>query len=289
VIALAAYGLSSRLRQTAHRNLRLAMPDLDAAQRARIVKGVFLNLGTLLGEFSQFQKLTPESISDLVVYDGLENYQKAAEYGRGVLFLTGHFGNWELCALAHGLYGNKLNFLMRPLDNPILDRLISHYRSLSGNRTIDKNNAVKPVLKALNDAQAVGFLVDVNTLADQGVFCDFFGTQACSTSGLAVFALRTGAPVVPGFMLWDETLGKYRLRFDPEIELARTGDFKEEVSINTAKFTKVIEDYARRYPEQWLWIHKRWKTRPEGEPDIYSKTMPLTTRQPSVKVEIQKV
>jgi Kdo2-lipid IVA lauroyltransferase/acyltransferase len=286
-LAFLAYILDGKLRRTAHQNLSLALPNLSARQRGRIVRGVFRNLGNLLGEFSQFGKLTHETIKDLVTYDGLENYETAASTGRGVLFLTGHFGNWELCAFAHGLFGNKLNFLMRPIDNPLLDGMIDHYRSLSGNRTIDKNNSVKPVLKALAGGEAVGFLIDVNTLPDQGVFCDFFGIPACSTSGLAVFALRTGAPVVPGFLLWDENLGKYKLRFDPEIEVVRTGDFKEEVAINTAKFTRVIEDYARRYPEQWLWIHRRWKTRPEGEPDLYSRTPATTPNRPSIKVGVE--
>lgn len=286
-VAFLAYILDGKLRRTAHQNLTLALPDLPRRKRGQIVRGVFRNLGNLLGEFSQFGKLTHETIGDLVIYDGFENYQRAAGAGRGVLFLTGHFGNWELCAFAHGLFGNKLNFLMRPIDNPLLDRMIDRYRSLSGNRTIDKNNSVKPVLKALAGGEAVGFLIDVNTLSDQGVFCDFFGIPACSTSGLAVFALRTGAPVVPGFLLWDDNLRKYKLRFDPEIEIIRTGDFKEEVAINTAKFTRVIEDYARRYPEQWLWIHRRWKTRPEGEPDLYSSAPVASPNHRSIKVGVE--
>jgi KDO2-lipid IV(A) lauroyltransferase len=130
-------------------------------------------------------------------------------------------------------------------------------------------------------------LIDVNTVTDQGVFCDFFGIPACSTTGLAVFALRTGAPVIPGFLIWDERLKKHRLRFDPEIPLTKTGDFKEEIRINTARFTKVIEDYARRHPEQWLWIHKRWHTRPEGEPNLYKTTKGPTAENVSIKVEVE--
>jgi KDO2-lipid IV(A) lauroyltransferase len=201
--------------------------------------------------------------------------------------LTGHVGSWELCAFAHGVYGHPLSFLVRPLDNPLLDRIVGRYRGLSGNRTIDKNKAVKPVLEILRRGQDVGLLIDANTLPDQGVFCDFFGTPACSTTGLAVFALRADAPVVPGFLVWDEELQKHRLRFDPEIPLIRTGDFKEEVKLNTARFTKVIEEYARRYPEQWLWIHKRWHTRPENEPDLYGNEVSSFNRGASVKVEVQ--
>lgn len=284
LLAIAAYHLHGRLRRVGYRNLALAMPELDPAERRVIVRRVFMNLGRLLGEFSQLPKITRQNISNLVEYDGLENYKRASERGRGVLMLTGHIGAWELCAFAQGVYGHPLSFLVRPLDNPLLDRLISHYRELSGNRTIDKNRAVKPVLENLRRGQDVGLLIDVNTLPDQGVFCDFFGTPACSTTGLAVFALRADAPVVPGFLIWDERLRKHHLRFEPEIPLIRTGDFKEEVMLNTARFAKVIEEYARRYPDQWLWVHKRWHTRPEGEPDLYSSE---GIKGSSVKIEVQ--
>lgn len=245
------------------------MPELSADQRRAIVKRVFGNLGRLLGEFSQFPKISRRNIAKLVEYDGFENYERASKRGRGVLLLTGHIGAWELCAFAQGVYGHPLSFLVRPLDNPLLDRMISRYRERSGNSTINKNRAVKPVLEVLRQGRDVGLLIDANTLSDQGVFCDFFGIPACSTTGLAVFALRAEAPVVPGFLIWDERLKKHHLRFEPEIPLIRTGDFKEEVSLNTARFTKVIEDYARRYPDQWLWVHKRWHTRPEGEAGLY--------------------
>ena len=287
LIAIAAYYLHGRLRRVGYRNLALAMPELGRAERRVIVRKVFINLGRLLGEFSQFPKITPQNISGLVEYDGLENYTRASDRGRGVLMLTGHVGAWELCAFAQGVYGHPLSFLVRPLDNPLLDRMVSRYRELSGNRTIDKNRAVRTVLEILKAGQDVGLLIDANTMPDQGVFCDFFGTPACSTTGLAVFALRAEAPVVPGFLIWDERLRKHRLRFEPEIPLIRTGDFKEEVMLNTTRFTKVIEDYARRYPDQWLWIHKRWHTRPPGEPDLYSGEENIQNRSSSVKIEAQ--
>lgn len=287
LIAGAAYRLHGRLRRVGYRNLTLAMPSLTHDEQRIIVREVFTNLGRLLGEFSQFPKITQQNISKVVVYDGLENYIRASERGRGVLMLTGHVGAWELCAFAHGAYGYPLSFLVRPLDNPLLDRMISHYRELSGNRTIDKNSAVRPVLEVLRRGKDVGLLIDVNTLPDQGEFCDFFGTPACSATGLAVFALRTDAPVVPGFLIWDEGLGKHRLRFEPEVPLIRTGDFKQEVRLNTALFTKVIEDYARRYPGQWLWVHKRWHTRPHGEPDLYNTEKGERGGSSSVKIEVQ--
>jgi Kdo2-lipid IVA lauroyltransferase/acyltransferase len=287
LIAGTAYYLHGRLRRVGYRNLALALPKLSPVERRAIVRGVFTNLGRLLGEFSQFPKITKQNITELVEYEGLENYKRASERGRGVLMLTGHIGAWELCAFAHGIYGHPLSFLVRPLDNPLLDRMISNYRELSGNHTINKNKAVKPVLEILRRGQDVGLLIDANTLPDQGVFCDFFGIPACSTTGLAVFALRADAPVVPGFLIWDGQSNRHRLRFEPEIPLIRTGDFKEEVMLNTARFTKVIEDYARRYPDQWLWIHKRWHTRPEGDRDLYSRDDGNLDRSSPVKYEVQ--
>jgi KDO2-lipid IV(A) lauroyltransferase len=269
ILSSAGYYVNARLRRTAHINLRLAMPEISPVERSAIVRSTFQNMGRLLAEFSQFPRITPENIGRFVTYDGFEHYHRAAEQGCGVLFLTGHFGAWELCAFAHGAYGYPLNFLTRPLDNPLIDKLIASYRTLSGNRPIDKNNAVRPVMEALRRREAVGFLIDVNTLPESGVFCDFFGAAACSTTGLAVFALRTEAPVVPGFLIWDEKLKKHRLEFAPEVPLIRTGDFKQDVLLNTGRFTKIIEDWIRRYPDQWLWVHKRWNTRPDGEPDLY--------------------
>lgn len=287
LIARAIYQVHGRLRRVGYRNLRLAMPELGSDARHDIIKGVFANLGRLLGEFSQFPKITGENISDLVEYDGFENYERASERGRGVLMLTGHIGAWELCAFAQGAYGHPLSFLVRPLDNPLLNEMIDRYRGLSGNRTINKNRAVRTVLEILKHGHDVGLLIDVNTLADQGIFCDFFGIPACSTTGLAVFALRSDAPVVPGFLIWDEQSGKHKLRFEPEVGLIRTGDFKEEVTLNTARFTKIIEDHARRYPDQWLWVHKRWQTRPDGERDLYDRRTSQLDQESRFKLEAQ--
>jgi KDO2-lipid IV(A) lauroyltransferase len=285
VLARTAGLLHRRLMRVGERNLALAMPEMSPEARRLTLTRVFDSLGRSLGEFSQFPKITRSSIDRIVAYDGFENYQLAAERGRGVLLLTGHFGAWELCAFAHGVYGHPLNFLVRPLDNPLLDRLINSYRELSGNRVIDKNNAVRPVFETLKRGEDVGLLIDVNTLADQGIFCDYFGIPACSTTGLAIFALRSDSPVVPGVLIWDERLKMHRLRFEPEIQVVRTGDFKEEVRVNTARFTQVIEEWARQYPDQWMWIHRRWRTRPEGEPDLYGPVEVSEVRKSVIKAE----
>jgi len=287
-VARLIYHLQSRLRRTGIRNLEMALPEVPEAERRKILKGVFDNLGCGLGEFSQFPKITPDNISERVIYEGFDNYARAAAKGKGVLMLTGHIGAWELCAFAQGVYGHPLSFLVRPLDNPLLDGLINSYRSLSGNSTIDKNDSVRAVLKTLKSGRDVGLLIDINMVADEGVFCEFFGIPACSTTGLAVFALRSESPVVPGFLIWDESQKKHVLHFEPEIECVRTGDFREDVKVNTARFTHAIEEIVRRYPDQWLWIHKRWRTRPEGEPDLYhtsASTASLTSTN-RLKAEI---
>ena len=142
-------------------------------------------------------------------------------------------------------------------------------QNLSGNRLIEKKDFARSILKALAANEAVGILIDQNASLESGVFVDFFGIPACTASGLARIALRTDAAVVPGFTLWDSKLRKYILRFDPAVELIRTGDDQADIVANTAKFTKVIEDFIRQYPDQWLWVHRRWKTRPEGQPPLY--------------------
>ncbi|HKI26775.1 MAG TPA: lysophospholipid acyltransferase family protein [Candidatus Sulfotelmatobacter sp.] len=268
-IALAVYLLHVRLRRVGMRNLALAFPDKSEAERKRILRAEFTSLGRQLAEICQFPRYTLNNIEQIVVYDGLENYERAYARGKGVLFVTAHFGGWELSAFAHSLHGHWLHVVMRPMDNPYLDRLLQSYRTMHGNKTVAKDDFVRGLLGAMKAGETVGILMDTNMTPPQGVFVDFFGIPACTASGLARIALRTDAAVVPGFTIWDDALGKYRLRFDPALELIRTGDLEADIVANTQRFTKVIEDYVRKYPEQWLWVHRRWKTRPEGQPPLY--------------------
>ncbi len=268
-LAMVFYLLHVRLRQVGMRNLGMVFPEKTEKERARILRGEFASLGRQLAEVCQFPRYTRENLDDVVVYDGLENYERAYARGKGVLFLTAHFGGWELSAFAHSLHGHWLHVVMRPMDNPYLDRLIQSYRTMYGNKTVNKDDFVRGLLAAMKAGETVGILMDTNMTPPQGVFVDFFGIPACTASGLARIALRTDAAVVPGFTIWDEATGKYRLRFDPAVELVRTGDLESDIVANTQKFTKVIEDYVRKYPEQWLWVHRRWKTRPEGQPPLY--------------------
>jgi Kdo2-lipid IVA lauroyltransferase/acyltransferase len=267
--AAAAYALRTPLRRAAMFNLNLAFPDWSDAKRKRVIRRMIQQIGWMAAEFSQFPKYTRENIQKIVVLDGFENFDEARRRGKGVLFLTGHMSAWELAPFAHALYGHPLHFLVRPIANRRVDALINHYRCLSGNQPIQKNKSARSILRILADGGTVGILSDHNTVLEESVFVDFFGIPASTTSGLARIALRTDAAVVPGFLSWDSARRKYRLRFEPAIQLARTGDEESDVRENTARFTKTIEDYVRAYPDQWLWVHKRWKTRPPGEKEIY--------------------
>lgn len=264
-----AHRVLPHLRRAAEANLRLALPELDETRRQQIQRGVFQNLGRLLGEASQFPKLNRANIERIVVYEGLQNYQAAVAQGRGVILLTGHIGAWELSVFAHSLYGYPMSFLKRNMDNPLVEELVESRRARFGNRSIDKKGSLREVLKTLKAGGVVGILADLNATREEGVFCDFFGIQACTTAGVATLALRTGAVVLPGYLLWDEVARIHRLHFDAPIETLSTGNQKEDVQTNTARYTKALEAVIRRHPEQWLWIHRRWRTRPVGEPELY--------------------
>ncbi len=268
-LARVVYLLHVRLRQVGMRNLALAFPEETEIQRARILRGEFASLGRQLAEVCHFPKYTRENVEQVVVYDGLENYERAHARGRGVLFLTAHFGGWELSAFTHSLHGHWMHVVSRAMDNVYLDRLIRQYRTMHGNQTVDKDDFVRGLLAAMKAGEVVGILMDTNMTPPQGIFVDFFGIPACTASGLARIALRTDAAVVPTFTIWDAELGKYRLRFDPAVELVRTGDLEADIKANTQRFTSIIEEYVRKYPEQWLWVHRRWKTRPPGEKGLY--------------------
>ena len=261
--------LRPKLRKTAEFNLKLAFPEWTEAQRKTVMKKMTRNLGWMAAEFAQFPKYTKEDIASAVILDGHENFLAGQSRGKGVLYLTGHIGAWELSSFAHALYGFPLHYMARPLDSKPLDALVNRYRGLSGNKPIFKNASARQVLRVLKEAGTVGILADQNTMPEEGVWVDFFGTPACTTTGIARVALHTEAAVVPGYAYWDENLRKYRLRFEPPVQLIRTGDTERDILENTQRFAKVIEQIIREHPEQWVWIHARWKNRPKGEPPIY--------------------
>ena len=240
------FHLASRQRRTGLQNLRMALPELSAADQQKTLRGCFQNLGRLLVEFTHFPDLNKSNISQFVVHDGLENYLEGLSRGRGVIFMTAHFGAWELSSFAHAVYGYPLKFIVRPIDNPRVEKLISRYRTLSGNVPVQRRSAARDILKALRENEAVGILFDQNTTRSEGVFANFFGIPAATTPAIALFALRTGAAVVPGFLIWDADLKKHRLRLDPPVELINTGDLERDVLENTKQFNAILEAV---YPE----------------------------------------
>jgi KDO2-lipid IV(A) lauroyltransferase len=254
---------SPRLRNVARTNLAFAFADLDSMQRERIIDGVFESIARMLVSIARFPRLNSANIRDWISYDGLENYLSAKRRGRGVLIATAHLGNWELSAFAHALMTEPMNVMVRPLDNPLIDDLVENRRTLSGNRLIYKRDAARAVIKALKKNEAVGILIDQNTSISEGIFVNFFGKLACAGAAFARLAHHTGAAVVPGFALWNEAARRYVLRFYPQVEL--TGD----ESADTQRIHALLAEAIRRYPDQWMWIHRRWKTRPPGEPSLY--------------------
>lgn len=266
-----------RWRKAAVRNLEIAglanggadasvAPDVidpDVIEPGFIIDGMFRSIARMLVTFARFPSMKRDNTGQWIRYEGLENFQKAAASGRGVLVATAHLGNWELSAFAHALMTAPMDVVVRPLDNARVDALVERRRGLSGNNIISKRDAAREILRALKSGRAVGILVDQNTVLEEGVFVDFFGTAACAGSGFAKLAHHSGAAVVPGYALWSAEERRYVLRFDPEIPM--TGDVRED----TQRIHAHLESVIRRYPDQYLWIHKRWKTRPPGEAGLY--------------------
>jgi Kdo2-lipid IVA lauroyltransferase/acyltransferase len=269
LLAHAVYWLHPRLRRVGLRNLEIAFPEKRMEERRRILRGTFTSLGRQLAEFCLFPRYTRENVSRVILYDGFENYEAAHRRGKGLIFLTAHFGGWELSSFFHSLSGHHLHIVVRPLDNPYLNALVDRYRTLHDATSFGKQDFARGLIAAMRAGESVGILMDQNVMPEGGVFVDFFGKPACTAAGPARVALRTDAAVIPTFTIWDAQIGRYRLRFDPALPLIRSGDDDADAAANTAAFTKAIESFVRRYPEQWLWVHRRWKTRPPGEPPVY--------------------
>ncbi len=252
-----------RLRRVALKNLSFAFPELPARQQSQIVDGVFRTIARLLLALARFPSLNASNISEWIAYEGLENYWAAKKAGRGVLIATAHVGNWELSAFAHALMTEPMHVMVRPLDNPLLDAIVERRRTQSGNHLMYKREAARAVIKALRNNDAVGVLTDQNTAASEGIFVNFFGKLACAGSAFVKLAYRSQAAVIPGFAIWNETRKRYVLRFYPQVELS--GD----AEVDTQRIQSVFEEVIRQHPDQWMWIHRRWKTRPPGEEPLY--------------------
>ena len=273
MLATVFFYMDARHRHIADVNLRIAFPEMPSRRRKTIARRSFQNAGMNLLEISRLGYLTPEKISDLVDYDkkaGLGNYRAALNRGKGILYLTGHFSSWELLPTAHALHGYPLSFTTRPLDNARLEKYLRRVRESKGNTVIYKKDSARHILKELKAGRTVGVLMDHNVNAAEGIFVDFFGILAATSTGVALLALRTGAPVLTGY-LTPLGCGRYTFKFLPPIDMTHTGDTVEDLRINTQCLNKVLESIIKEQPESWLWGHKRWKTRPMEDPrDIYS-------------------
>lgn len=264
-----AYSVAGHLRRTGDRNLKLAFPEKTDAERQRLLKGTFVGLGRQLGLFSKFATDSRESLLEITRWEGLEHLEAAKATNRPIIMFTGHVGAWELSSFGLSLRQSPISFLVRRLDNPKVEEMVDRIRTRFGNQSVDKRNAARPMLNILKSGGMLGLLVDLNTLDEEAIFVDFFGVPASTTFMLAKLALRTEATVIPIFVPWDETSRKFLVHILPPVPVERGGDEEEDIRRLTAKLTKVVEEYIRRYPDQWLWIHKRWKTRPKGEAELY--------------------
>lgn len=272
-IAALGYRFLKGPRRVAEINLKLAFPDADKDERQRLARGSFRSLGRILGEMSQFPKATRESLNDLIEFQidpaVYAEYQKLKSEGRGIIIVSPHLGNWEVLVFGWATYDAPMSYLARPLDNPLIEKLTVDLRTKFGNRPINKTNSAMAAARILREEGLIGILADVNAHPKEGVFVPFFNVEACTSSGPALIAMRTNSAIVPMCGAWSEEKQKYIGVHGRLIYPASTGDRDADVKSTTAEFTAEVEKLVRRFPDQWLWIHKRWKTRPPGEPEIY--------------------
>jgi Kdo2-lipid IVA lauroyltransferase/acyltransferase len=254
------YHLSPKNRLIVLHNLQRSFPEKNTDEIIKIAKGVYRHFAIVAAEFFDLPQITKENIHQWVDVEGMENYQAAIAKGKGVLSIVAHFGNWELMTIAVPMFLKPMYIVYRPLDNPVVDNMVEYVRTMNGNVLIPKGGSGKKVMELLKENNIIGILSDQNVAAYEGVFVNFFGRPACTGVGLAIMAMRSGAPVVPAFMARQKS-GKYKLILKPYIEAICTDDYESDLQVNTQHFTKIVEEIVREYPEQWFWFHQRWKTK----------------------------
>lgn len=265
-----AQRFGGKLNRIAAKNLEIALPELPETEKQKIIQGCFESLGRQLGLVAHFKNFKHEDVLNLLEVEGKENFDSAFARGKGVLFFTGHFGSWEIFNLVPPAFGYGMSILVRRIDNPLVENYVENLRTRFGCKTLDKKTSAREMFRVLQAGEILGIVSDLNAQEREGVFVDFFGRPASTTSGLAKLALRTETAVVPAFVIWQPEKRKYLLKLEPAIEFEKTGDNEQDVRELTQAVTKTIEKYVRAHPEQWMWIHKRWNTRPPGEAEIYS-------------------
>lgn len=256
------YHAVAKHRLIALHNLRCAFPEKEMEELITIAKGVYRNVAITAAEFFSMPSITRENLHEWVEMEGLEHFEAGIAQGKGLLTIIAHFGNWELMPVTFPLFlksPKPSHIVYRPLDSPVLDNLVEHVRTINGHEMIPKGGSGKRIMELLKENHSIAILSDQNVAAREGVFVDFFGRPACTGVGLAVLALRSGAPVLPMFMARQKS-GKYKFILKPLVGISRTGDYEKDLLENTRRFTKVVEDVVREYPDQWFWIHQRWKT-----------------------------
>jgi len=262
LIGRAIYLIDARHRRTARTQIAACLGE----EQARLLAPrVFENLGRLIMEMFYMRRLSPAEVARRVRFEGLDHLWEALAKGRGCLLLTAHTGAFELMPSAFSLaFGRRVNAVVRRMDWEPAHRTLVRLRERFGNRSILKGRAMRPILRLLESGEVVAVLPDQNVAAREGVFVDFFGRPACTNRGMAQMALRFDTPVVPAFIRY-EGAGRHVIEVQPGVRLTRSGDFPRDVLANTALFTQVVEGWVRRYPGEWFWMHRRWKTRPPEE------------------------
>ena len=257
LLGLLFYMLDGAHRRIAHRNLAAAFPVRSAAERRAIARGAFAHFGRLLFGLLKFSTLSNDEMLARVEFDGEDRARLAYAQGKGVLFFTGHFGFWELHAIAHPLRIQPVAVLARALDNPGLNELLEHIRQRTGNTVIYRKGTIRRVMRILQAGGGVAVLIDQHIQSRDAIYVDFFERPAATTSMVAALALRTGAPVVPVFAL-PLGGGRYRMIYEHPVEAPR-GETEDAIRDFTQRCTDVLEMYVRRHPELWLWMHRRWR------------------------------
>lgn len=261
-LALAA---DARHRRVALENLANAFPNLPAQEHRNILRRCYEFFGEYLFDMLTCFPMFPAERMKDIEYEGLENLEEAYRRNKGVIIYTAHWGAWEMMGMAHGLKGFPMGVIARPLDNPYLHTLLDTLRRSTGNFVIDKKEGFRPMLKALKEGKAIAILMDQNVITDDRIFVDFFGRAASTTPAVGLLQMKTGAALVAGFGL-PLGNGRYRFSYSKPLEVPLSGDRKTDVLRITQECTRVIEQQIRRYPQFWLWMHRRWKTRPETPP-----------------------
>ncbi len=267
------YRLDRRHRRIVDENLTTAFAkEKEVREREKIAMGAFEHLGHMIAECSRLPHISNETLREWVEVCGLEHYHAAKAMGRGVLFVTAHLGNWECMPAVLAATGHPVHLIARPLNNPLLDAWVNAWRARGGGVVISKHAPPAKLVKLLKQGETVGLLLDQNTALREAVFVDYFGRPAATHKGLAVLALRTEAPVLPIFIY--RIRGRHRLEIEAPLKITRSDNLHHDIMHLTACVTQIIERYVRRYPGQWLWGHKRWKTRPTS---VTPTQAPLST------------